>query len=161
MQNMQIIEADLGRADHQQATLDLVDAYSQDAMGDGKPLAPEVRANLVDGLRKHPTTIVFLAFNAQSPVGIAVCFRSFSTFAARPLINIHDLHVLPSHQGHGIGKALIAAVEAKARATDCCKLSLEVQENNHRARRTYASAGFARRQLQPESGFVFYLTKHL
>ena len=69
MQNMQIIEADLGRADHQQATLDLVDAYSQDAMGDGKPLAPEVRANLVDGLRKHPTTIVFLAFNAQSPVG--------------------------------------------------------------------------------------------
>jgi GNAT superfamily N-acetyltransferase len=161
MREIQIIEADLERADHQQATLDLVDSYARDAMGDGKPLGCEVRGGLIDGLRQHPTTIVFLAFEAGHPVGIAVCFRGFSTFAARPLINIHDLHVLPSHQGRGIGKALIAAVEGKARATSCCKLSLEVQENNHRARRTYASAGFEGRQLQPEAGFALYLTKNL
>jgi GNAT superfamily N-acetyltransferase len=161
MQDIQIFEADLNRQDHHKATLDLIDAYSQDAMGDGKPLAPEVRASLISGLRSHPTTIVFLAYDEYEPVGIAVCFRGFSTFAARTLINIHDLHVLPSHQGRGIGKALIAAVEGKAREIGCCKLSLEVQENNQRARRTYAAAGFARRQLQPEAGLVMYLTKNL
>jgi GNAT superfamily N-acetyltransferase len=161
MQDIRIVEADLGRADHQQATLHLVDSYSRDAMGDGKPLAPEVRASLIDALRKHPTTIVFVAFQADLPVGIAVCFLSFSTFAARPLINIHDLHVLPSHWGRGIGKALIAAVEAKALVTGCCKLSLEVPEDNHRARRTYASAGFANGQLEPEGGQFLFLTKDL
>ena len=158
MHNIRIVEADLDRADHQQATLDLVDAYSRDAMGDGKPLDPKVRASLIEGLRKHPTTIVFLALDADRPVGIAVCFRNFSTFAARPVINIHDLHVLPSHQGRGIGKALISAVEVKARALGCCKLSLEVNENNQRARRAYAAAGFAQ---QPEADRFFFLTRDL
>ena|SRR5688572_16744050 len=148
MQDIHIVEADLQRTDHQKTTLELIDAYSEDAMGDGKPLAPNVRATLIDGLRGHPTTIVFLAYDKDLPVGIAVCFRGFSTFAARPLINIHDLHVRPSHQRRGIAKALIAAVEAKARHIGCCKLSLEVQENNQRARSTYAAAGFAQRQLQ-------------
>jgi GNAT superfamily N-acetyltransferase len=161
MQNVQIMEADLARADHQEAILRLVDAYSRDAMGDGKPLAPQVRDGLIEGLQKHPTTIVFLAFDGNRPVGIAVCFRGFSTFAARPLINIHDLHVLPSHQGRGIGKGLLAAVETKARALGCCKLSLEVQENNHRARRTYEAVGFSRRELQTEAGPALYLTKDL
>jgi hypothetical protein len=44
MQNIRIIEADLAQPTHQQATLDMVDAYSRDAMGDGKPLAANVRA---------------------------------------------------------------------------------------------------------------------
>jgi GNAT superfamily N-acetyltransferase len=161
MLEAQIVEADLHRRDHQEAVLELVDAYSRDPMGDGKPLSAEVRERLIPGLRQHPTTLVFLALDANRPVGIAVCFRGFSTFAARSLINIHDLHVLPSHQGRGIGKALIGAVEARARETGCCKLSLEVQEDNHRARRTYTAAGFGRRSLQPEAGPALFLTKDL
>jgi GNAT superfamily N-acetyltransferase len=153
-----LIEADLAQLTHQQATLHMVDAYSRDPMGDGKPLAADVRATLIAGLRKHPTTIVFLAFEGDLPVGVAVCFRAFSTFAARPLINIHDLHVLPSHQGRGIGQALIRAVEDKARSLGCCKLSLEVLENNHRARKTYTAAGFS---SYSGEGATLYLTKTL
>lgn len=37
--NSRIIEADLAPPAHQQATLNMVDAYSRDAMGDSKPLA--------------------------------------------------------------------------------------------------------------------------
>jgi GNAT superfamily N-acetyltransferase len=158
MQNIRILEADLEQTAHQQATLNMVDAYSRDAMGDGKPLAENVRANLIDALRKHPTTIVFLAFEGDLPVGVAVCFRAFSTFAARPLINIHDIHVLPSHQRRGIAQALIGAVEDKARSLGCCKLSLEVQEHNHRARKTYATAGFS--SYSGESP-TLYLTKSI
>ena len=158
MQSIRILEADLAQPAHQQATLHMVDAYSRDPMGDGKPLAANVRATLIDALRAHPTTIVLLAFEAERPVGIAVCFRAFSTFVARPIINIHDLHVLPSHQGRGIGGALIRAIEAKARSIGAGKLSLEVLENNHRARKAYAAAGFS---SNSDEGQTLYLTKEV
>ncbi len=81
----------------------MVDAYSSDAMGNGKPLDPDVRARLIPGLRKHPTTLVFLAFADQRPVGAAVCFLGFSTFAAKPLINIHDFVVLSDQKESDVG----------------------------------------------------------
>src|SRR6266481_1079550 len=86
---VQIVEANLDQPAHQDAVLKLVDAYSADAMGDGRPLSGEARKRLLPGLREHPTTLIFLAYQGAEPVGIAVCFRGFSTFAARPLINIH------------------------------------------------------------------------
>jgi ribosomal protein S18 acetylase RimI-like enzyme len=74
------------------------------------------------------------------------------------LINIHDLHVLPSHQRRGIGQALIRAVEDKARSIGAGKISLEVQEHNLRARHTYAAAGFS---SNSDEGLTLYLTKKL
>jgi GNAT superfamily N-acetyltransferase len=161
MQTIEIVEADLSRPDHQEDVVAMVDAYSCDPMGDGEPLSREARASLIPGLQQHPTTLIFLAYQQGQPVGIAVCFRGFSTFAAQPLINIHDLNVLPAHRGKGIGQRLIAAVEAKARQTGCCKLSLEVQENNHRARRAYAFAGFTQAHYQSEAGGALFMTKRL
>ena len=161
MQDVDFLEADLNRPEHQCAVLDLIDAYSCDPMGDGKPLSTDARGRLIAGLREHPTTLIILAFKASEPVGVAVCFLGFSTFAARPLLNIHDLNVLPPYRGIGIGRGLIAAVEAKARELGCCKLSLEVQEKNHRARRTYAASGFSQAQYEPDAGNVLFLTKAL
>jgi len=43
-----------------------------------------------------------------------VCFRGFSTFAAAPLINVHDLAVVPGFRGQGIGRRLLEAVEMYA-----------------------------------------------
>jgi GNAT superfamily N-acetyltransferase len=140
---LEIVEADLGQVEQQQAVTELIDAYSSDPMGNGRPLPDEVRRNLIPGLRQHPTTIIFLAYQGGVPVGIAVCFRGFSTFAARPLINIHDLAVVPAHRGKGVGHRLLEAVQHKARDMGCCKVTLEVLENNHRARRIYEAAGFA------------------
>jgi GNAT superfamily N-acetyltransferase len=159
--NATITEADLARGDHAQAVVDLIDAYARDPMGNASPLSAEVRAALVPGLRAHPTTLVFLAYRGETPIGVAVCFRGFSTFAARPLVNVHDLAVLPAHRGQGVGRALLAAVEQKARDLGCCKLTLEVQENNQRARRTYAAMGFAQSEHQPAAGGALFYTKPL
>ena len=52
-----VIEADLARADHQDATVQLLDAYALDPMGDGKPLSATARRDLIPGLRQHPTTL--------------------------------------------------------------------------------------------------------
>lgn len=161
MEPVEIVEADLSRVAHQQAVVELIDAYATDPMGDGKPLAAEVRSALIPGLRQHPTTFIFLAYQGDVALGIAVCFLGFSTFAAKPLINIHDLAVLPGYRGLGIGRQLLEAVERKARALGCCKLTLEVLERNDRARRVYEAAGFAQATYQEEAGGALFLAKPL
>ena len=153
--------ADLNDSADQAATLEMIDAYARDPMGNGAPLPPDVRDRLIAGLRTHPTTLVFLAFVATSPVGVAVCFLGFSTFAAKPLINIHDLSVLPRHRGTGIGRALLQAVEAEARSRGCCKLTLEVLDENHRARRAYAAAGFGAPVYKGDEQKTLFLSKPL
>lgn len=158
---IETVEADLSRTEHQDAVLELINAYAMDPMGDGRPLAPDVRSALIPGLRKHPTTVIFLAYQGSEAVGIAVCFVGFSTFKARPLVNIHDLAVLPAHRGQGAGRRLLAAVERKARELGCCRITLEVQENNHRARRVYSAAGFEQSVYQEAAGGALFLSKLL
>lgn len=156
-----IIEADLNRTDHQAAVVALIDAYARDPMGNGGALPAEIRSALIPGLRNHPTTLIYLAFSDGEAIGIAVCFIGFSTFTARPLINVHDLAVLPGHRSSGIGRRLLAAVEGKAREMGCCKVTLEVQENNRQARHVYESVGFAQAHYQPEAGGSLFYAKYL
>jgi len=165
--SIEIKEADLNSPLDQRAILEMVNAYAMDPMGNGAPLSAEVRAALIPGLRKHPTTLIFLAWEKgngdEGPraVGIAVCFLGFSTFAARPLVNIHDLSVLSTYRGKGIGRMLLAEVERNARSRGCCKLTLEVLENNVGARRLYEDVGFARATYQEAAGAALFLAKQL
>jgi GNAT superfamily N-acetyltransferase len=161
MSSIEIVEADLDRAQHQQVVVELIDAYAADPMGDGDPLSADIRRDLIPGLKRHPTTLIFLAYVDGTAAGIAVCFLGFSTFAARPLINIHDFSVLPTYRGKGIGKCLLEEVERKARDMDCCKLTLEVLENNHKARRIYDAAGFAQAVYTESAGGALFLSKAL
>ena len=156
-----IIEADLSRPDHQEVTVHLLNAYAMDPMGDGKPLSEAARRDVIPGLQQHPTTLVFLAYRDTEPVGLAICFRGFSTFAARPLVNISDYFVFPEHRGAGIGRLLLGAIEQRARDLGCCRLTLEVQENNHHAKRVYGAAGFSQAIYVPEAGGSLYLSKPL
>jgi len=158
---VEIVEADLDRPEHQQAVIELTDAYARDPMGNGKPLSDEVRRALIPGLQQHPTTVIFLAYEGNNAIGIANCFIGFSTFAARPLINISDLAVLPDHREQRIGRRLLKAVEGKAREIGCCKLTIEVQENNHRARHVYESVGFSQAVYVEEAGGALFLSKPL
>lgn len=124
------------------AVVELLDSYASDPKGGSTPLPPDVRRRLVPALRAHPTTLVLLAFDGGQPVGLAIGFWGLSSFRARPLLNIHDLAVRPGHRGKGVGRALLSAAEERARARDCCKLTLEVQDDNLPARRLYERFGF-------------------
>jgi ribosomal protein S18 acetylase RimI-like enzyme len=156
-----IIEADLARPQDQTAVLELTRAFAQDRMGNGGDLSEIAHGTLIEGLRMHPTTLIFLALEGNRYVGIATCFLGFSTFAARRLINIHDLHVLAGFQRKGIARRLLQAVEAKARQLDCCKITLEVQENNGAALSLYESLGFAGGEYQAAAGGVLFRQKIL
>jgi len=159
MSAVTIVEADLALPEHQQAVVALTAAYALDEMGNGEPLEPAVLERLVAGLRAHPTTMIMLAYFEGSAVGIATCFKGFSTFKAAPLFNIHDLAVLPACRGQGVGRALLEAVERKARECGCVKLTLEVVEKNNRARRIYEAYGFAWGSYGEDTGNTLFYTK--
>lgn len=142
MQKMEIIKADLDNEKHSSAILDLTNSYAKDPMGLDSPLKNEVKKKLIDELKKFPCNLHFIAFMDGKPAGVANCVFSFSTFYAAKVINIHDLAVNPSFRSNGIGEALIGAVEKEAIAQDCCKVTLEVREDN-RARNLYERSGFS------------------
>ncbi len=142
MTDIEVTEANYGDPIHTQGVVDVLDSYASDPVGGSEPLAAEVRARLVATLRDHPNSLVLLAFREELPVGVVICFFGLSTFQARPLLNIHDLAVVPASRGQGVGRALLNAAERLAVQRECCKLTLEVQEDNMRARNLYESFGF-------------------
>lgn len=139
----------------------LLDVYARDPMGGGAPLADDVRGALVPAMAQVPGAFALIARLDGEPVGLATCFMGFSTFAARPLVNIHDVSVLPAQRGKGIARALFAAVEAEALARGCCKVTLEVLSGNTRAKALYASLGYGDFQLDPQAGHALFWQKKL
>lgn len=156
-----IVHADLSREDHARDVQALTAAYAEDPMGAGQPLPPDVLSRLVPALRAHPTTLIVLAYESGRPVGLATSFLGFSTFAARPLLNLHDLAVLPTHRGRGVGRALLEAVERKARELGCAKVTLEVGDQNLRARALYEAVGFHQAMIGAGAGSALFYAKVL
>jgi len=159
--NVQVIPVDL--YDHAQAEswLALLDHYAQDPMGGGDGLSDFAKLNLVSSIREVPGYHGAIAWLDGEAVGQINCFAGFSTFAARPLLNIHDIVVHASVRGRGIGQALLAWAEQRAGELGCCKLTLEVLSNNARAMASYERAGFAPYVLDPAAGQALFLQKYL
>ena len=143
------------------ALVALLDAYAQDPMGGGTPLADDVKARLCDELAALPSAASFIAWIGDEAVGLVNTFEGYSTFKARPLLNVHDIAVLPAQRGRGVGQALLAACEAHARERGCCKLTLEVLSGNQRALRSYQRFGFAPYVLDPAEGHALLMQKWL
>ena len=137
-----ILQADYRNPIHAQALLALLDGYARDPMGGATPLTPQTRAQLIPALASRSDALTLLACAGDTPVGLANCFEAFSTFAAAPVLNIHDLYVAPSARGTGIIQALLAEIQRIARAKNCCKITLEVLGTNARAQSAYRRDGF-------------------
>ena len=155
----EIVHADYSNAVHRSAIPNLLNIYAKDLLGFRSGIDKSILEALVPGLEKTPNDLVLLASVANTYVGMAICFFSFSTFHARPLINIHDFMVCPEYRGQGIGQALLKEIERTAIERDCCKITLEVQENNAAARRLYRRFGFRDSFLDPEAGSQLFMTK--
>jgi ribosomal protein S18 acetylase RimI-like enzyme len=156
-----IVEADLAQAEHARAFIGLLDAYAMDQTGGGAPLSEFVRANLASELRKRDTAHVVLAYVDDTPAGLLVCIEGFSTFACKPLFNIHDAIVLPQYRGQGVFRRMLEKLETIARATGCCKITLEVLEGNHAAQAVYRATGFEGYALDPALGRAMFWQKKL
>ena len=144
-----------------QALVFLLDAYARDPMGGGEALNPEVSARLCEELADIPGAASFIAWTEGQPIGLLNCFEGFSTFKAKPLLNVHDIAVLAKHRGQGVGQALLKAAENHARTRGCCKLTLEVLSGNTPAMASYKRFGFAQYELDPAVGQAQFMQKWL
>jgi GNAT superfamily N-acetyltransferase len=94
---------------------------------------------------------VLLAEEDGAVAGFALYFWSYSTFLCRPGLYLEDLFVQQHRRGHGIGRALLAAVEARARALGCGRLEWSVLDWNARAIAFYEAFG-----ARPVEGWTVY-----
>lgn len=142
MEQFDIRLADFDDPDDSAAIVELIESYALEPQGGGAPLPVDVRERIVPGMKAIPGAVTFLAFHGQQPVGAAICFPGFSTFAGRPLVNVHDLAVRKDFRGKGIGSQLLNAVEDFARSRGCSKVTLEVRDANPLAERLYRRRGY-------------------
>jgi GNAT superfamily N-acetyltransferase len=89
----------------------------------------------------RPYAEVLLAEEADTAVGYALFFHSYSTFRGRPSLYLEDLFVRPEQRGKGHGKALLRAVARLALERDCCRLEWSVLDWNEPAIRFYRALG--------------------
>lgn len=137
----------------------LLNDYAQDEMGGGSELSEFVKANLVKELEVRDHVAVILAFIGEEPAGLAICVEGFSTFACKPLLNIHDMMVARPFRGRKLSHRILKKAEALAKERGCCKLTLEVLEGNLVAQQAYRSFGFEGYELDPRMGKAMFWQK--
>ncbi len=74
-------------------------------------------------------------------VGMALYYRSFSTWTGRPGIYLEDLYVRPAHRGLGMGTALLASLARLALDEGWRRLEWSVLDWNEPAISFYMSIG--------------------
>ena len=158
---LHILRVDYQNPAHCRALVMLLDAYAQDPMGGGQALAQDVKDRLCTDLAARADAASFIAWLGDAPVGLVNCIAGYSTFKAQPLMNIHDIAVLPGHRGAGVGQALLAAAQQHAQARGCCKLTLEVLTGNAPALKSYTQFGFEPYALDPAAGQASFMQKWL
>lgn len=156
-----VLQASYSNPMHAEAIGLVLDQYARDPMGGGQPLDPQLLAQLPEELARRPHAFSVLAFVDGQPAGLVNCFEGFSTFACRPLVNIHDVSVVPAHRGKGLSQRMLAKVEEIARQRGCCKLTLEVLEGNPAAQGSYRTFGFEHARFDPVYGAMQFWTKAL
>ena len=85
------------------------------------------------------------------PAGFALYFFNYSTFQCRPGLYLEDLFVRPAHRSRGIGQALLAALEQRARELNCGRMEWAVLNWNQSAIDFYLRFG-----ARPKDSWTLY-----
>lgn len=99
-----------------------------------------VHANIVHD------AIQFVALDGARVVGWADVITPWQPALAHT--GTLGIGVLPEYRGQGIGRRLLRAVAAKARAKGITRIELEARDDNERAVRVYERAGFVREGIK-------------
>ena len=93
-----------------------------------------------------------VAERAGELIGLTHYLFHRSTIRIEPVCYLQDLYTATSARGAGVGRALIEAVAARARAAGSLRLYWQTHETNHTAQRLYE-------RLAQRSGFIVYRTE--
>jgi GNAT superfamily N-acetyltransferase len=158
---VEVIEADLTQPAHAHAVFDLLNGYALEPEGGSAGLGEQVRQNLIPALQRRHDALILLAIHDGEAAGLLNAFEGFSTFAAAPLLNVHDVYVRPMLRGKGIARAMFEYAERVARHRGCCKMTLEVLSGNLPAQRLYRAQGFDAYAFDERLGHALFWQKKL
>lgn len=127
---------------HCKKLIKLLNDYMNDPMGNNRPLPKKQAPLIISGLKKHKGFLGFFVLINDEFAGLANCNINFSTFQAKPLINIHDFIVAPEFRNRGAGSFLLAGIIKYASQNGFCRVNLEVREDNLTAKSLYEKMGF-------------------
>jgi ribosomal protein S18 acetylase RimI-like enzyme len=130
-------------------------------MGGGEDISDYAKNNLISALLKRTDIFSVIVFKDDQPAALLTAIEGFSTFACKPLLNIHDVVVHSDFRGNGLTSLLFSEIEKIAKERDCCKMSLEVLSGNEIAKKAYKKQGFADYQLDPQYGNAIFWTKKI
>ncbi|MHC8314455.1 GNAT family N-acetyltransferase [Pseudomonas sp. LB3P31] len=156
-----VLQASYTNPLHAEAICLVLNHYAEDPMGGGQSLTANVLEHLPEELARRPHAFSVLAFVDGEPAGLVNCFEGFSTFACKPLVNVHDVAVVKKFRGLGLSQKMLQKVEDIARQRGCCKITLEVLEGNAIAQASYGKFGFAAGMFDPAHGRMLFWTKLL
>lgn len=156
-----VLQASYSNPVHAEAIGQILNHYAQDPMGGGHSLPADLLQQLPLELAKRAHAFSVLAFVGGEPAGLVNCFEGFSTFACRPLVNIHDVAVMAKFRGLGLSQKMLQKVEEIARQRGCCKVTLEVLEGNAVAQAAYRKFGFDDSVFDPAHGRMLFWSKAL
>jgi GNAT superfamily N-acetyltransferase len=86
---------------------------------------------------------VFVAEDNRRFVGFAITMEVPASLRLTHFWQIRDLFVLPPHRRFGVGRALLASVQAAAIASGALRLVVQTEVDNDSALRLYADSGYA------------------
>ena len=139
---LSIIQVDLQNPLHCDQVIKLLNDYMNDPMGNNRPMPRELGPQIISGLKLHSGFLGFFVMAGDQFAGLANCNTNFSTFQARPLINIHDFVVAPEFRNIGAGHFLLRGIINYASQYGYCRVNLEVREDNQTAKSLYRKMGF-------------------
>jgi len=89
----------------------------------------------------EPAASVIFAFDGDKPLGFAVFYFTYSTFAGLPGIYLEDLFVKPEARGLGIGRQLLRYLARLAKEKGCWRIEWAVLHWNETAIGFYRKLG--------------------
>jgi len=158
---IQIKKADLSISEQANSIIELLNEYALHPMGGGEALTEFTRDNLIAALQSRKECSVILAYDDDTAIGLCNCFEAFSTFACKPLLNIHDLYVKEAYRKQGIARQMMQKAEQLAKHNGCCKMTLEVLSKNEAAKKSYLASGYKPYQLNEQFGNAEFWQKSL
>lgn len=89
----------------------------------------------------RPCAEAILAYWEGNPVGFALYFTTFSTFAGQPGLYLEDVYIKPDYRGKGIGKAVMTYLARLAKERGYKRFEWSVLDWNEPAIRFYKNLG--------------------
>lgn len=110
----------------------------------GHPSDPPLARRFLADRLSSGESVVLLATDETAPCGFTQLYPLFSSLRCRPIWILSDLFVAPDRRGQGVGRRLMEAAHAFARAQGAASIELDTAHTNTAAQALYESLGYER-----------------